>query len=452
VGAAGAGLLLLIGLVAARAANPKTAWVAQGAPGKALAVVDSLAFRATHIFDQANDAQVIRRFYWQAAWRMGLEHPLLGVGYGNHALLTARAQSTVWKAWEAAGDPRALMVEPHVELYAHNDLLQNFAETGLLGLAAFLLFWAWLIRGAWRLARAGRDRGDLEALHLGLGLLGLAAAFFSNALTNFPWRVMATQQLCWFAGALLAREAWRGLPERENAPAVAPFKPESLAIGVALAGFLALTPLRWSVASLLIRNGNQYKDAPGGPQAAGGIFFYERARQAGLSGTQRVETLLYLGSLYNQAGNSDKALEIFDTCTQIYPDFLEAWYNIGFTWQNRFNTSHLQGDLDKAVAAYEKVLAVDPRAGNALNNLGNLRYAAGQLPQALELYQRQVRFQPDSLEGLYNLAATYVRLGQREPAEAALKQALTLKPDFGPAQQLYGQLERLPKGYKLPKG
>ena len=43
-------------------------------------------------------------------------------------------------------------------------------------------------------------------------------------------------------------------------------------------------------------------------------------------------------------------------------------------------------------------------------------------------------------------------MGQREPAEAALKQALAIKPDFGPAQQLYAQLQKLPKGYKLPKG
>jgi tetratricopeptide (TPR) repeat protein len=449
LGAAVGGILLLLGLSAARAAQPQAAWAKQGAAGKALAALDSAAYRVTHIFDKANDAQVVRRFYWRAAWQMGLEHPLLGVGYGNHAMLTARAQSTVWKAWDAAGDPRALMVEPHVELYTHNDLLQNFAETGLLGLAAFLLFWAWFGREAWRLAKAGREAGNAAQFHLGLGLLGLLAAFAANAMTNFPWRVMATQQLCWLAAALLAFH--RAPVEAEAAPAVPAPRTEGLVLALVVAAWASLTPLRWFDASLFIKLGDAYKDAAGGPQPAGGILFYERARQAGMSGTQQVETLLYLGSLYNQAGQSDKALEIFDEATRLYPDFLEAWYNIGFTWQNRFNSSHLQGDLDKAIAAYQHVLDVDPRAGNALNNLGNLRYQLGQLDQALEIYQRLLRYNPQSLEGGYNLAATYVRLGQREPAEAVLRQTLAQKADFAPAVQLYQQLQRLPKGYKLPK-
>jgi tetratricopeptide (TPR) repeat protein len=450
VGAALAGVLLLAALWAGRALAPEAAWTRQGAPAKALAVIDSVAYRLTHIFDKANAAQVMRRFYWRAAWQLGVDHPLLGVGYGNHALFTAGAQSKVWKQWEAAGDPRVLMVEPHVELYTHNDLLQNFAETGLPGLLAFLLFWAWFVREAWRLAREGRDAGDARRLELGLGLLGLAAAFSANALTNFPWRVLATQQLCWFAFALLALA--RAPRDGQAAPAVPPLRREALIAGVLLAGFVSLIPLRWSSASLFIRQGNQYKDAPGTPQPQGGIFFYERAVKAGLSGTQQVELLLYLGSLYNQLGQSDKALHWFHEGIKRYPDFLEAWYNVGFTWQRRFETSRDPSDLQKAIEAYEKVLDINPRALNALNNLGNLRYQGAQLEEALALYQRLLRFNPSSQEGWYNLGATQVRLGQREAAEASLEEALKLNAQFEPALGLLRQLKALPKGTVLPRG
>lgn len=445
-----AGLLALGGLWGARALQPQAAWAQHGVPQKALAVVDSLNDRVRHIFDKGNDAQVIRRFYWQAAWQMGLDHPLLGVGYGNHALFTAGEQSKVWKRWDAAGDPRVMMVEPHVELYAHNDFLQNFAETGLLGLAAFLLFWAFFGREAWRLARAGREAADSRRFELGLGLIGLMAAFFANAMTNFPWRVLATQQLCWLAFAVLM--VARAPEDGQTAPASLPWKLEAGLGGLIVAAVIGMLPLRWFNASLFIRQGNQYKDAPGQPQPQGGIFFYQRALQAGLSGTQQVEMLLYLGSLYNQIGDSDQALHWFDEGIKRYPDFVEAWYNVGYTWQKRFEGSHLVADLQKAVEAYEKVLAIDPRSVNALNNLGNLRYQSNQLPEALKLYQTLVRYNPTSLEGWYNLGATQVRLGDRAGAEASLQKALAMKADFAPAKTLYQNLQRLPKGAKLPQG
>lgn len=451
---AGALVLLLAALLAARTVKPKAAWIQVGVPAKILSVTDSVLHRVTHIFDRASDAQVVRRFYWQAAWRLGLSHPLLGVGYGNHALFTARAQSGVWKQWEAAGDPRTRLVEPHVELYAHNDFLQNFAETGFLGLAAFLFFWAWFLREAWREAVAGRDLENPRRLELGLGLLGAAVALLGNALTNFPWRVLATQQLCWLAFAVLALARFPDPASGVEAPPQPRFRSrEAMGAGLLLAAFLALFPLRWFVASLFIRQGNQYKDgAVDAARAAQGIRWYEKAVRLGLSGTQRVETLLYLGSLYNVVGRADEAERYFRECVRIYPDFLEAWYNLGYTAQLRLGVSRSQADLDAAVAAYERVLEVNPRAVNALNNLGNLRYQAGQVDAARDLYLRLLKYHPDSLEGWYNLAATEARRGDRAAAEAALAECLQRQADFAPALQLRDSLRRLPKGYVPPKG
>jgi|GEM_PF-4311865 tetratricopeptide (TPR) repeat protein len=455
LGLALAGAVVTAGLLAGRAAQPGAPWESQGVAGKVINTVDSLGHRVTHIFDSRDDAQVVRRLYWRAAWDLGLEHPVFGIGYGNHALYTARAQSQVWKSWDAAGDTRARMVEPHVELYAHNDYLQNFAETGLVGLAAFLAFWGLFALSAWRLARSGVDR-DERRLELGLGLLGLAVAFGVNALTNFPWRVLATQQLCWLGFALVAVETAadgaRGL-EDGSPSAVPAIRPAGYilpawgwALTAVVAAWLAMTPLRWFNAAVLFKQGNLRKDDPNQQIQIQGIPFYNAAVQAGLSGTQQVELYLYLGSLYNLQGRPDLAVQWFNEGLRRYPDFLEARYNLGYTYQNRYAAGHAPADLATAIDDYQKVLDVDPRSGNALNNLGNLLYQQGDLPGAGTLYSRLLRYAPDSLEARYNLAAVDVRLNKRSEAETLLAQALVQKADFVQAAQLLRQLKQLPPG------
>jgi tetratricopeptide (TPR) repeat protein len=414
----------LLGLLLARASAPEAAWLKKPLPASALRTTDSLISRVVHIFDRGNDAQQVRLFYWKAAWRMGLEHPLLGVGFGNHALFTARAQSGVWKAMEARGDPSVALVDPHVELYTHNDLLQNWAETGALGLAAFLFFWWVFFRRAWRGAR-----NDYH-----LGLLGLGVAFMVNAQVNFPWRVEATQQLCWLAFALL-------FTGKEAAPGTAAdAKPGPWLWGAVAVFILALYPARWFFASNLFKQGNVRKDS----QQVSAIPFYEKAVKAGLSGTQQVELYLYLGSMYNVAQRPDKAVEWFQRGVDIYPDFLEALYNLGYTYQ-------LTGDTARAQAAFEHVLDVNPRYTSALNNLGNIHFTAKRYEQALVLYQRLARFNPGMVEGHYNLGATYLMMGDAKNSLASFEQALKVKPDYAAARQYAEQLRRLPPGTVLKR-
>jgi len=329
------------------------------------------------------------------------------------------------------------------------------------------------VRRAWTLARAGAGR-DPRRLELGLGLLGLAVAFGVNALTNFPWRVLATQQLCWLAFALVAVETeGAGLgaasgsgagttlvatlgkgdgdsgaqgPPSPALPFPALLPPWAWLSIALLACYLSLTPLRWFNASILFKQGNLRKDDPNPQIQVQGIPFYTAAVRAGLSGTQQVELYLYLGSLYNLQGRPDLAEQWFDEGLRRYPDFLEARYNLGFTYQNRFAATHAPADLATAMDDYQRVLDVDPRSANALNNLGNLRYQQGDLPAAEALYGRLLRYQPDSLEARYNLAAVAVRQGKRAEAVPLLEQALKQKPDFPQAAQLLKQLKQLPPG------
>jgi hypothetical protein len=103
----------------------------------------------------ANFAAVERLAHWQAALAMWRDHLWLGVGFGNYAAVYPAYAVGRWL------DPLG---------HAHNTYLNVAAETGLLGLLAYSLFWLSAFSLAWRAVR--RARGFHQALAVGgLGIL-----------------------------------------------------------------------------------------------------------------------------------------------------------------------------------------------------------------------------------------------------------------------------------------
>lgn len=99
----------------------------------------------------ANFAVLDRLAHWGAAADMLRDHPWLGVGLGNY--------EPVYPAYARLNWPFALG-------HAHNIYLNFAAETGLIGLAAYLVFWAAVI--GLTLRALGRTRGWARGLILGL--------------------------------------------------------------------------------------------------------------------------------------------------------------------------------------------------------------------------------------------------------------------------------------------
>lgn len=106
----------------------------------------------TEITD-ANFSVLERLAHWQAGLQMFQDHPWLGVGIGNYAVVYPAYTLPHW--YEPLG-------------HAHNVFVNFLAETGVLGLATFVIFWlgvGWL---AWQRARRG---GSFQRA-LALGILG----------------------------------------------------------------------------------------------------------------------------------------------------------------------------------------------------------------------------------------------------------------------------------------
>ncbi len=110
--------------------------------------------------NDANYAVLERLAHWQASLEMARDHLWLGVGFGNY---------------EAAYATYALINWPDALGHAHNYYLNILAETGVIGLVAYLFLWLVVIRQTAACLKRSRwpDRGVV---------LGLLAAWVAISL------------------------------------------------------------------------------------------------------------------------------------------------------------------------------------------------------------------------------------------------------------------------------
>ncbi|MFN4293957.1 MAG: O-antigen ligase family protein [Thermoflexales bacterium] len=96
---------------------------------------------------------VERLAHWQAALRMIESGPWLGVGFGNYAAAYPAFRLLPWE--NALG-------------HAHNYYLNIFAETGAVGLLAYLTLWMTIVAVTWQAARRGGIAAFSSALCAGI--------------------------------------------------------------------------------------------------------------------------------------------------------------------------------------------------------------------------------------------------------------------------------------------
>jgi len=121
----------------------------------------------------ANFAVIERLAHWQAAIGMIQEHPWLGVGFGNYA---------------AAYPAYALIRWPNPLGHAHNIYLNAAAETGIVGLALYLLLWAAIGARTWAAWRrsVGWRRGLAAGLMAAWAHLHIHHFFDNLYVANLP--------------------------------------------------------------------------------------------------------------------------------------------------------------------------------------------------------------------------------------------------------------------------
>jgi O-antigen ligase len=147
--------------------------------------------------DVAESAK-LRPILAAVAWRMFLDRPLLGCGYGQYSQESAPyfADRTIDLPLEKA--------RPYVQ---HNVLLALLTETGLLGMGLFVALLASWTRTAWRLWRT--QSAPLWARQMGLLFLTFLCAYLTNGMFHDVSIFSTVNMLLFFlAGAIMGLTPW----------------------------------------------------------------------------------------------------------------------------------------------------------------------------------------------------------------------------------------------------
>jgi len=167
------------------------AWLVGAGLAAALAALPLLAQvpRFAGMFDLQSGTGFFRVNLWQSAWRMFLDHPLLGVGPDNF-LYAYRGFYILPQAWQ----------EPNLS-HPHNLGLDFLTRLGLFGALTGLALLAGFGRAAGRALRPGASTPDQRVLVL--GLLALVADMLAHGLVDHAFFLVDLAYAFYLALALV---------------------------------------------------------------------------------------------------------------------------------------------------------------------------------------------------------------------------------------------------------
>ncbi len=89
---------------------------------------------------------------------------------------------------------------------------------------------------------------------------------------------------------------------------------------------------------------------------------------------------------------------------------------------------HRAGHIDQAMAAYDAVLAREPRHADALQFLGVANMQSGRGDEAIELFERSIAVHPKNSQAHYNLGLAMRAQGKEQEALASFHRAVAAEP------------------------
>jgi protein O-GlcNAc transferase len=144
-----------------------------------------------------------------------------------------------------------------------------------------------------------------------------------------------------------------------------------------------------------------------------------------------------LGQALQALRRWDKAIAAYEAALNLQPDFLDAWNNLGICRQRC-------RQLPQAAAAYRRALTLEPANGGVMANLGTVLREMGELTEAAELLRAAADLEPAVASHAVNLGIVFWNQGNYSQAERILNQALTRNPHdadaaFNLGNALHGQ-------------
>lgn len=134
------------------------------------------------------------------------------------------------------------------------------------------------------------------------------------------------------------------------------------------------------------------------------------------------------GAILFERGQVDEAMAHYQKALALNPRYADALTNLGVVLARK-------GQLDGAIVEYREALKIYPTYYKALNNLGNALLHKGQIDDAMVQYQKALAINPDLAEVHCNLGVALFEKGQNDDAITQFQKALDLNPDYVDARK-----------------
>jgi O-antigen ligase len=303
---------------------------------------------------------VARQLLWFTAWRAGLQHPLLGVGFGHFgdAYLLDRPK----------GEPEGMVKLSRRPEDPHNEPLKVLGETGWVGL---LLWCGWI--GLSLRARL-RQPGPETA-----GLMVLLANSLSNCFAVALWPLL----LVWTT------------PEAETPPARAGHPAGVLVLLLSL--LLALPG--WWMQHVFWWDDEWAARAGDGPERA--VYYLEK-RRLGLNGTawlcppwEKINLALHQAGAWVELGKATREQVAWDQAEAAARRRLALEPGNAFAWIGLADVFSRQGRWSESISYWQEAQRRDSGNPHTLFLLAVAQYYAGlklealkSLDHVLEIYSK----------------------------------------------------------------
>lgn len=354
-----------------------------------------------------------RLLIWSCGWLMGAENPLTGKGFGLFELFYPFYQGHIVGLFDVFRYMRT-----HAN-NGHNEIVEVFAQTGLLGLGLYAWLWTTFFRAAAPAAR----RGWLAAASM-----AGAAGMLADNLLNVSLHFAVPGFLFWFAFGS-AMGAARGPVPAPRAKEPAPAAPPAWRWGLTLAGAaLALLSLTWG--RLWLREAHYFA----GFKLLRQKGFALAVRELELSrkwGPREVNAIYELGNAYAQSERYPEAVEAYHGALDANAGYDEIYFNIGALLSSRL------GRATEAIDYFRVAHWINRVSPEVYNSLGNVYLANPQQYRAegIELLEEAVRRFPENPTHWNNLGYLYTLDKRWKDAEHAYERALTIDPTLAVAER-----------------
>ena len=146
---------------------------------------------------------------------------------------------------------------------------------------------------------------------------------------------------------------------------------------------------------------------------------------------RNADALHLLGVLFNQLGNSERAVDLITKGIDANPGATEYHNNLG-------NALKARGDESAAETSYSHAIALDCCNAQAHTNLGALLEGQGRLEEARICYQRALRFAPNMLQPQLLLGKLAMSSGDYRLSIKHFKAAVRSGSNHAPAHNALG--------------